>query len=134
MRIRKFRGQSVAEFLLSFIWVWAMLLLVLGVCDMWNGRVLAVHAAIDGACKEQMSPGYGVSSANALFNKIWPGQAISASTVKQGAMSFPDEPIFLRVSGNFVISYLVDTFGKFLPNSAFVSGSAGCPAQEFKSR
>jgi hypothetical protein len=133
MRIRRFRGQSVAEFLLSFIWVWAMLLLVLGVCDMWNGRVLSVHAAIDGACKEQMSPGYGVSSANALFNKIWPGQAIRASALDR-QFDIPDEPYFLLVEGNFVISYLVDTFGKFLPNSAFVSGSAGCPAQEFTPR
>jgi hypothetical protein len=133
MRIRRFRGQSVAEFLMSFIIVWAMLLLVLGVSDMWNMRVLSVYAAIDGACKEGMSPGSGVSDANGIVNNIWPGQKVHAY-IQDKQFTDPNEAPYLAVEGNYTVTYLINTFGKFLPNSATVFGSAGCPAQKFVPR
>jgi hypothetical protein len=55
MMLRRIRGQSVAEFLLTFIVLWAMLLLVYGVCALWNARVTSFFAAIDGACREALA-------------------------------------------------------------------------------
>jgi len=130
MKIRRSRGQAVPEFLLTMVVVFGMLLLVVGVSSMWNMRNLAIYAAIDSTCKEQMAPGYGTSNASKIVNNVWPGQDIHATT-SDPVWSKPDEPIFLNVQGTYVFGYLLDAFGKFLPNSAFVYGTAGCPAQKF---
>jgi hypothetical protein len=135
MKLRRFRGQSVAEFLLTFVWLWAMLLLVYGVCAMWNARVTAVHAAIDGACREGVASGWGLSTANADMARLWPNQAVFAD-VSTGDNS-GDTGVTIRkitMRGNFIVPWLMDAVGHFLPNTAAVKAVATCPKQEFVPR
>jgi hypothetical protein len=135
MMLRRIRGQSVAEFLLTFIVLWAMLLLVYGVCALWNARVTSVYAAIDGACREAVASGSGVSAANADMYRLWPNQQ-----VRTFVMSEQDEYdvgvtiVKTTVQGQFIVPWLIDTFGYFLPNAGTLKAVASCPKQQFVPR
>jgi len=132
---RRLRGQSVAEFLLTFIVLWAMLLLVYGVCALWNARVTSVYAAIDGACREAVASGSGVSASNADMNRLWPNQHLQ--TIISSEQDENDTGVTIiktTVQGQFIVPWLIDTFGHFLPNSGTVKAVASCPKQEFVPR
>jgi hypothetical protein len=135
MRARSLRGQSVAEFLFTFIWLWAMMLLVYGVCAMWNARVTAVHAAIEGACREGAAQGSGVSWADAMMERMWPNQQLRAGASESADGNDPGVTIEkVTVQGNFIVPWLMNAFGNFLPNSSFIKAVATCPKQEFVPR
>jgi hypothetical protein len=111
------------------------MLLIYGVCAMWNARVTAVHAAIEGACREGGSSGSGVSWADAMMERMWPNQAVRAGVTEDVDANDPGVTIEkVTVQGTFIVPWLMDAVGNFLPNSAFIKAVATCPKQEFVPR